>query len=97
MSEPLGDDLDLPFEKIPGGPIHASLDNPLIAGGLVVQAALVPSDAGTYPALVFRFHLADGTAMPPVVLVANADQMGKVVPLVAGAVAAAVAGAERAS
>lgn len=95
----LGNDLDLPFEKVPGAPIHAHLDNPLVAGGLIVRAGVIPGHAshGAYPALVFDFKLADGTAMPPVVLVASPDQLRKIVPLVDTASAAAINGAERAS
>jgi hypothetical protein len=92
-----GHDLDLPFEEVPGGPVHAPLENPIIAGGLVVRAAVLPTEAGPMPALVFDFKLANGTAAPPIVFVSDADQVGKLSPLIEAAVRAALAGAEAAA
>lgn len=98
MSDSLGpNDLDLPYEDVPGGPVTANLSHPLVAGGLVVRAAVVPTLNGNHPALVFDFHLADGTVLRPIVLVADADQIGKTVPLVDQAAKAAIKASERAS
>lgn len=83
--------LDLPFEAAPGGPFHAPLpeDTPL-CGGVVVRAAAIPSPVGLLPALVFDFHQVDGQALQPIVLVGDADQIGKLAPLIQSAVAAAL-------
>lgn len=85
----LGDSLDLPFEDTPPG--MTLNENVVLAGGLVVMGAVVPVPAlGPKPALVFRFVRADGTFMPAVVLVLDADQAEKTPQLVAAATAAAV-------
>lgn len=96
--------LDLPFEKVPDGPLNVDMENVLIAGGLVVMAACIPLtgltdiEQGTAnhkvtPALVFRFVDPMGQDYPPMVLILDDDQMGKLRPLVNQAIHAAREGA----
>lgn len=90
----LGDSLDLPFET--QAPTPLADQDVRWSGGVVVMAATVPvPGSGVKPALVFRFAAPDGTFHPPVVLVADPGQLGKLTSLVAEAVDAATAGAGR--
>lgn len=68
----------------------------LLCGGVVVQAATVPTEAGQLvPVVIFRFAKGDGSGLlPPIVLACDdrADLLA-LVPLVRSAVAAAVTAA----
>ncbi|HET7386881.1 MAG TPA: hypothetical protein VFJ19_09500 [Nocardioidaceae bacterium] len=92
----LGNSMDLPFENNPTG-TSVPLDDALISGGVVVMAAVVPVDGGPKPALVFRFSDPHGRFYPPMVLVADDDQMAKTTDLVSKAVRAARAAAKGAA
>ena len=92
-ADSLGDGaLNLPYEENPA-PAELDLSDALIAGGLVVMAATVPTEIGKVPALVFRFVLADGTFLPPVLFACSVGEMRKTTDLVAGAVHGAIRGA----
>ena len=93
-----GNDLDLPFEDVPDGPVSVGLDpRAVLVGGVVVRAAVIPTPQGPLPAVIFDFHLATGGALPPVVFAGDADQVSKLVPLVEASAAAAIAAAGGAS
>lgn len=98
MTGRLGDDLDLPFEEVPGGAAGAfmtDLDDALVCGGLVVMGGVLPVPGiGPKPALVFRFATATGDLANPVVLVLDADQAAKTTALVDAAVNASLKLAE---
>jgi hypothetical protein len=77
----VGDDLDIPFVDRPGG--YLELQDCVLAGGVIVQAAAVPvPEVGRQPALVLRFSRYDGHLLRPVVLITDDDQMSKLPPLV---------------
>jgi hypothetical protein len=66
-------DMNLPFE--PQEPTESHEDFAL-SGGVVVMSALVPTDDGLEPVIVFRFARADGSGfMPPIALGFEADQV----------------------
>lgn len=85
----LGNSMDVPFEADDsGGTLHD--EHVHYSGGLVVMAAKIDvPEVGPKPALVFRFATPEGGFYPPVVLVADDDQLAKIGPLVAEASAAA--------
>lgn len=87
----LGDSLDLPFEDVPGGPLQVPIGNAQICGGIVVKAVKVPVGRDTFPGLIFQFYKVDGIPATPVLLVADPDQMRKLVPLVSAAVDSSIA------
>ena len=69
-------ELDLPFEKIPGGPVLGiDFTDAHIAGGMTLAAALIPDDDGRMvPALIYRFAKPDGSGFyPPMILVLPAE------------------------
>lgn len=93
--QPLGDGmLNLPYEAAAPGS-ELDLSEALVAGGLVVMAATLPLEghpSRVAPALVFRFVLADGTFMPPVVFAASRDEFRGLLPLFTSAIKAALRG-----
>lgn len=93
----LGDhDLDLPFEASTGQ-LHDAAEC-IIVGGLVVMATVVDvPEHGPKPGLVFRFMLPTGRLRRPVLLIADDDQIAKLEPLMASAIAAARRAATEAS
>lgn len=86
MTGDLGNSLDLPFEESPRGELHD--EHVHYASGVVVMAAVVPvPEVGPKPAVVFRFANPDGTGFyPPIVLVADDEQLAKLRPLIVEAV-----------
>lgn len=93
-------DLNLPFEPTPGDPGSNELDltDPLLSGGVVVMAAMIPTeDGGNLPGLVFRFAKPDGTGFHPPMLLAcdEPDNLRALIPLVRDAVNGAISAAGR--
>lgn len=85
----LGNSMDVPFERNPPGQT-LDLSDALLSGGVVVLAASVPVDGvGTKPGLLFRFTSPLGEFYPPMLLVLDDDQAGKLPALVSNAVSAA--------
>lgn len=85
----LGNNMDLPFEADnTGGVLHD--EHVHYSGGLAVMAAVVPvPEIGPKPALIFRFATPLGDFYPPIVLVADDDQLAKLRPLLQAAIATA--------
>lgn len=85
-------DLDLPFEEVPGGPITGPIDPAaILCGGIVVRSAAIESPAGRLPALILDLYRVDGHRLPPVLLVTeDPEQLRKVVPLIEASVACAI-------
>jgi hypothetical protein len=82
-------DLDLPFE--PSEPAAIELQDAMMSGGLAIMAAAIPVPGiGKMPSLIYRFARPDGTFYPPMVLVADEDQLTKLAALTASATAAAI-------
>ena len=91
----LGDSMDLPFEE---GPVHHTTEQMLLAGGVVVMAAVVPlPDGDKKPALAFRFASPTGQFYPLMTLVLDDDQVAKLPALIEQAAAAAIRVAKEAS
>jgi hypothetical protein len=87
-------DLDLPFEE---SPLAASQLETLMAGGLIVLAAVMDTALGKVPTLVFRFVKGNGIEMfPDMTLVGDAAMMHQTSKLVAQAARAAVKASESA-
>lgn len=82
--------MDMPFAR--QTPTEVVLEDPAMAGGLVIVAAAVPvPERGKLPALVYRFAKPDGSGFyRPFVLMVGEDQMLKTAQLTASAVAAAI-------
>lgn len=88
--------LNMPYEE---GPNFTMPDVPKVSGGVVVMSATIPdptTSGGFLPGLVFRFvDAATGQFMQPILLVADADEIGNLVQLVTKAADGAVKAAER--
>lgn len=88
--------LNLPYDDVPGGPINVEEDV-LIAGGVVVRAAVIahPITAKPHPVLLFTFHLPDGTTLAPIALVVEKPELRALPEAVRGAAAGAMKAAGR--
>jgi hypothetical protein len=93
----LGNEMDLPFERIKGG--APLLDQHVhFSGAVVVMASTVDvPEVGHKPALVFRFVDPAGSFYPAFVLVMDDDQMAKLRPLLMESIHAAREAAKAAS
>jgi hypothetical protein len=81
-------DLDLPFEESPSS--ESEIET-LMAGGLIVVAAVMDSPLGKVPTLIFRFVKGDGIqTFPDMTLVGDPAMMRNIPPLVAKAVDSAI-------
>jgi hypothetical protein len=89
-------DLNLPYEPVPGGPANIE-DDFLIAGGVVVRAAVVahPVTSKPHPVLIFDFHLPDGSVASTVLLVIERDELEALPDVIRGAALGAVEAADR--
>lgn len=88
-------ELDLPHEEIPDGPVDQEIES-FFAGGIVIRSAVLQTERGPMPALVFDFHLVDGETLPSITLVQVDEQMTKFAALAQSATHAAIRGARRA-
>jgi hypothetical protein len=67
----VSDDLNLPYERVPGGPVYFEGDF-IVAGGVVVRSAGI-EEPEKLPALIFDFFLADGERLPSIALIMKPD------------------------
>lgn len=69
-------DLERPFREVPGEPFALDLDSAVIAGGVVIMAAVMPTPDGPMPCVVFKFARVDGSGYAdPIVLALHDRQM----------------------
>lgn len=78
--------LDMPYEPT-GGSVPWIGDDLNVTGGVVVLASTVPVGDETWPALIFRFPLPDGSRnfYPPIIMVCSDDHMAKLRPILIAA------------
>lgn len=90
-----GDSINLPFEPSTGS---ADLADGTFAAGVVVIAGVLPAPGlEPLPVLVFRFTKPDGTGFyPPIALVIDDADMGRLPELVTAAAEGAIAAARKA-
>lgn len=87
MAGDLGNDMELPYEVIKGGPEPLLDEHVHFSGSVVVMASVVDvPDVGPKPALVFRFTDPQGQFYPAFCLVMDDDQMAKLRPLLMKAI-----------
>lgn len=91
----LGNDLDVPYEEGPPDQ-WADLTDLQLSGGLVVMGAVLPVQGDPKPVVLFKFARAEGGFYPPVALIMDDDQVGKLTALVSDAVSSARRAARKA-
>lgn len=67
-------DLNLPYEPVGPDPIKIGVSG-VLCGGVVYRVAIIDTDIGKMPAVVWDFYRADGERLTPIILVCTPDEL----------------------
>lgn len=67
-------DLNLPYEPVGPDPIEMGISG-VLCGGVVYRVAVIDTEAGKMPAVVWDFYRADGERLSPIILVCTSEEL----------------------